>query len=166
MPHARPGRYRATPQLRRIARDFLAPANSSGGAAEWPSRRNAPPITLRLLADWVRQLRTAFGLRLAAPAGLWAAIASGTGLGSIAISATWGGTRALMKLIELHQHFDALGRLAQLNLIMRVALDEGPPRIARELGELRRGVQAVIALQRRGRGRGRPPVAAPVIAAP
>jgi hypothetical protein len=48
-------------------------------------------VALRMLADWLRQLRVAFGLRQASPGGLWAAITSGPGIGTIAMPASAGG---------------------------------------------------------------------------
>jgi hypothetical protein len=136
-------------------------ANGSAATVELPHHliEDAELVAVRLIADLLAQFRRAFGTRLANPSGLWAAITSGTGLGSIAMpSPTSGGSRALMRLTELHQHFADLGMLERLALIIRVALAEGPPADAHELAELRAGLHAFLALQRRGRGpRHQPP---------
>jgi hypothetical protein len=113
-------------------------------------------VALRLVADWLRQLRVALQLRQGSPGGLWAAIASGTGLGTIAMPAPVGGDRALFRLGELFEYFTAIDQLELLRLIIRIAGNEAHPENAFELARLRYGVQLVIGLQRRGRRRSSP----------
>jgi hypothetical protein len=112
-------------------------------------------VVLRLLSDWLRQVRIAFGLKLGSPGGLWEAITSGTGLGSAAMPAPTGGDRALFRLIELHAHFDALGRPELLTLVMRVASAETAPANVRTLDLVREALRIIGELIRRGRGRQR-----------
>jgi hypothetical protein len=125
-------------------------------------------VVLRLLADWLRQLRRGLGLSQASPGGLWAAITSRTAIGSAAMPAPFGGDRALFRLIELHAHFDALGRPELLALVMRVAAAETAPANARTLDLVREGLRIIGDLIRRGRrGRARrPPVESPPRARP
>jgi hypothetical protein len=114
-------------------------------------------VALRLLADWLRQLRVALQLRQASPGGSWAAITSGTEIGAIAMtSPAVGGDRALFRLGELFDYFTATGQLALLRLIIRVAGNEAHPENEFELARLYYGVQIVMQLQRRGRQASRP----------
>jgi hypothetical protein len=66
-----------------------------------------------------------------------------------------GGDRALFRLIELHQHFDALGRPELLALVMRVASAETAPGNVRTLDLVREGLRIIGELIRRGRSRQR-----------
>jgi hypothetical protein len=121
-------------------------------------------VVLRLLSDWLRQVRRGLGLNSqgASPAGLWAAITSRTALGAAAMPAPFGVDRALFRLMELHAHFRDLGALEELGLIMRVAAAENAPGNARTLALLRETLRIIGELIRRGRrGRGPPPVQHP-----
>jgi hypothetical protein len=109
-------------------------------------------VALRLLADWLRQLRVAFNLRQASPGGLWAAITSGTGLGSVTMPGpSIGGDRALFRLAELFAHFTEIDQLELLRLIIRIAGNEAHPENVHQFARLRYGVQLVMNRQRRGR---------------
>jgi hypothetical protein len=108
-------------------------------------------VALRMLADWLRRLRVALQLRQASPGGLWAAITSGAGIGTIAMSVPVGGDRALLRLGELFAHFTAIDQLEVLRLVIRIAGHEAHPANAFELARLRYGIQLVMHLQRRGR---------------
>jgi hypothetical protein len=112
-------------------------------------------LAVRLVASWLTQFRRGFGLGQASVSGLWAVLTSGGARGSAAVET--GGDRALFKLIELHQYLGELGRSDQLMLVLRIAASEASPADARELAELRAGLQTVLALRRRGRGLRRPP---------
>jgi hypothetical protein len=117
-------------------------------------------VVLRMLADWLRRLRVALGLRQASPGGLWVAITSGTGIGTIAMPTPVGGDRALFRLGEVFEHFTAIDQLELLLLIIRIASNEAAPENAFELARLRYGVQILMHLQRRGRHTARSAAAA------
>jgi hypothetical protein len=80
------------------------------------------------------------GSATASPGGLWAAITSGTGLGTIAATDPLGGDRALFSLAELFDHFAATDQLGLLRLIIRIAGNEARPENAFALARLRYGV--------------------------
>jgi hypothetical protein len=120
-------------------------------------------VQLRILGGWLKQAAVAFKLRQASPSGLWSAILSGQAGGSCGwltpLSASdrrEGGDRAMFRLGELYTHFTELDRLDLLSLVMRIAAAEAYPENAFELAELRRGLQIIMHLQRRGRSQLQP----------
>jgi hypothetical protein len=110
-------------------------------------------IVLRMLADWLHQLRVALGLRQASRGGLWAAITSGPGIGTIIMPAPPGGDRALFRLGELFEHFTEIDQLEVLRLMIKIAGNEAHPENAHELARLHEGLRIVMHLQRQGRRR-------------